>query len=215
MRVCSAQQGFGECNPGVAIWDCGSCCYRWTLWSGGGSADPGDPFVGPALPRDSVFVAHKFILTKKIGEGEVSQRKAASKGQEKSVLRKILYIIILLALLFVPLDRLDAAKLQPVEAFAVYKDGEGVVVETDSGDLGKGKGVEEALRSLKENASQIIYLDTAEYLLAAEEAREEAQEIISYLKRNIKQGTYKGGDIKEEAKYLDAHAESDKPKGGN
>lgn len=130
-------------------------------------------------------------------------------------MRKILYIIILLALLLAPVERLDAAKLQPVEAIAVYKDGEDVVVETDAGDFGKGKRIEEALSSLKENASQIIYLDTAEYLLASEEARKEAQEIMPYLKRDIKQGTYKGGDIKEEAKYLDAHNESDKPKGGN
>ena len=130
-------------------------------------------------------------------------------------MRKILYIITLLALFFAPAERLDVAKLQPVEALAVYKDGEAVIVETDSKDIGKGKNVDEALRTLKENANQIIYLDTAEYLLVGEEAREEAREIMPYLKRNIKVGNYRGGDIKEEAKYLDAHDESSKPKVGN
>lgn len=128
-------------------------------------------------------------------------------------MRKILYIIILLALLFAPVKRLDVAKLMPIEALAIYTDGEEIVVETDSEDVGRGKTIEEAVVNLKESADQIIYLDTAEYLLVAEDLREETQKIIEYLKADIKIRSYQGGEIKEEAAYLDAHDEAGKPKG--
>ena len=111
--------------------------------------------------------------------------------------RLMIYLGILALLLAAPVESVDIGKLLPVQVISVRKENGWVVLETDTENVGMGGTAVQALQNLKDTASGIIYLDTAEYLLAAEEAREEAQEIISYLKRNIKQGTYKGGDINE------------------
>ena len=80
-------------------------------------------------------------------------------------MRKILYINIIVAVFFAPVDRLDIAKLLPVEAVAVYRENDTVVLKTDTDNTGRGKTVWEALKNLKENAVSVIYLDTADYLL--------------------------------------------------
>lgn len=130
-------------------------------------------------------------------------------------MRRILYAVILLAALFAPVERLDVAKLLPVEAVAIYLEEGAIALETDTENKGRGSTVQEALKNLKENTTKIIYLDTARYLLVAENAQAQAQELLQYLKPNVRQGTYGGGDIKEEAKYLDAHSESAKPNANN
>lgn len=130
-------------------------------------------------------------------------------------MRRILYGVILLAAFFAPVERLDVAKLLPVEAVAIYLEEGAIALETDTENKGRGSTVQEALKNLKENTTKIIYLDTARYLLVAENAQAQAQELLQYLKPNVRQGTYGGGDIKEEAKYLDAHSESAKPNANN
>lgn len=125
---------------------------------------------------------------------------------------KILLYVLLIALsLLAPVQRLDVAKLQPVEAVAVYvKEGE-VVLLTDTEDTGRGETAMEALADMKENTIGIIYLDTAEYLLVAPGAEDYADELSSCLKPSIKVGQYNGGNVKDEAKYMDAHDQSGRP----
>ena len=130
-------------------------------------------------------------------------------------MKKILYGILLLASFFAPVHRLDIAKLLPVEAVAIYLDEGQIVLETDTKDQGRGLTVEAALENLKKNTTEIVYLDTARYLLIAENAKEQAQELMRYLKPSVKTGAYAGTGVKEEAKYLDAHSESAKPNVNN
>lgn len=120
-------------------------------------------------------------------------------------MRKILYIIIIAAVLFAPVDRLDIAKLLPVEAVAVYRENDTVVLKTDTDNTGRGKTVWEALKNLKDNAVSMIYLDTADYLLIGKDAQDLAAQLQPILRRSIQTGSYCGGDIKTEAKYLDTH----------
>lgn len=127
-------------------------------------------------------------------------------------MRKLLYIIIGVTVLLLPVDRLDAAKLLPVEAVAVTVEGERVVLVTDTEDRGEGSTAEAALKDLKEKALGIIYLDTANYLLVGEGAEEPAEELRKHLKRRVQTGAYAGGDVMEEARWLDAHRESARPK---
>ena len=82
-------------------------------------------------------------------------------------MRRILYGVILLAAFFAPVERLDVAKLLPVEAVAIYLEEGQVVLETDSEDRGRGDTVQAALENLKQNATKIIYLDTARRAIAA------------------------------------------------
>ena len=60
-------------------------------------------------------------------------------------MRRILYVLILVLAFIAPVDRLDIAKLQPIEAVAVYLEEGEVVLETDTGDLGRGATEELAL----------------------------------------------------------------------
>jgi hypothetical protein len=120
-------------------------------------------------------------------------------------MRKLLYAAILLAVFFAPVRRVDIAKLQPVEAVALYVQDNVVVLETDTESIGVGKTVDEAFRNLKECTPAVIYLDTARYLLVSENAKELQNQIYPYLKENVITGVYNGTGVKEEAKYLDAH----------
>ena len=123
----------------------------------------------------------------------------------------ILYALIIALSLFAPVTRLDITKLSPVEAVAVYKEYGQVVLKTDEENEGRGENVHLALADLKKKASVIIYLDTARYLLVGEGAEAEAAALQAYLKESVLVGNYAGGDVKEEAKYLDVHTDSAKP----
>ncbi|MBQ3215530.1 MAG: hypothetical protein IJB11_05360 [Oscillospiraceae bacterium] len=61
----------------------------------------------------------------------------------------------------------DVARLQPMEVLAVTMEDDGVRIETDTGDAGRGANLEAAIDNLKSTTSGEIFLDTAEYLLIA------------------------------------------------
>ncbi|MBQ6839228.1 MAG: hypothetical protein IJO45_00870 [Oscillospiraceae bacterium] len=126
-------------------------------------------------------------------------------------MRILLYIVILAAMLFAPVDRLDIAKLEPVEAVAIYLEDGQVVLQTDGESIGIGNTAQEALTDLKENALAVIYLDTADYLLIGEGAENAAQDLHQYLRESVQIGKYNGGKVKEEAEYLDVHGDAAKP----
>ena len=127
-------------------------------------------------------------------------------------MRVFMYIGIIALLLLAPVRRLDAAKLIPVEAVAVYIEGERVVLATDTEDRGYGVTLESALADLKERALGVIYLDTANYLLIGEGAEVVAEDLRNSLKRSVRIGSYSGGEVGEEAEYLDAHWRIEKPR---
>ncbi len=121
-------------------------------------------------------------------------------------MRKIFYGIILLLMLCVPLERLDVAKLLPIEAVALYMDNGQIVLETDTQDVGKGTSVEQALQNLKDITPAVVYLDTARYLLIAEDAVGYTDAISRYLKASVEVAVCDAkGVVKDTVKYLDAH----------
>ena len=126
-------------------------------------------------------------------------------------MRILLYIAILATMLFAPVDRLDIAKLEPVEAVAVYMEEGQITLQTDGENIGKGATAQEALADLKENALAVIYLDTADYLLIGEGAENAANDLRQYLRDSVQIGKYNGGNVKEAAKYLDVHGNAEKP----
>lgn len=126
-------------------------------------------------------------------------------------MRILLYIAILAAMFLAPVERLDIAKLAPVEAVAVYMEEGQITLQTDGENIGKGATAQEALADLKENALAVIYLDTADYLLIGEGAENAANDLRQYLRESVQIGKYNGGNVKEEAKYLDVHGDAEKP----
>ena len=120
-------------------------------------------------------------------------------------MRKLFSVIILGLCFLAPVQRLDVAKLQPVQTVALYMQDEYVVLQTDAGDKGFGLTALEALTDLKENALTVIYLDTAEYLLVGEGAENQVEQLSPVLHKHIKVGRYAGGDVKEETIYWEIH----------
>lgn len=121
-------------------------------------------------------------------------------------MRMVIYIVILAILFFVPLERVDVAKLLPIEAVAVYMDGEDVVFETDTEHKGKGTDVTKAIVNLKESTPAVVYLDTAEFLMVSEEALPEINALRSHLKPSVKLFVGDAREkVKETAKYLEVH----------
>lgn len=121
-------------------------------------------------------------------------------------MRRLLYFAILLALLFVPLNRVEISKLLPVEAVAVYMDGEDVVLETDTAHMGKGATIAQALESLKKNTPGVVYLDTARYLLVSEKAVGQVDGLRPFLKPSVRVCLWEAkGMVKDALEYVEIH----------
>ena len=121
-------------------------------------------------------------------------------------MRMVLYIGILAALVFAPVQRLDVAKLLPVRAVAVYEEENIVVLETDSGYKGSGEDALQALESLKETTPYVVYLDTADYLLVAPGMEQQSEKLHSVLKRTVQTHLWDArGQVDAVANYLDVH----------
>ncbi|MBQ8881360.1 MAG: hypothetical protein IJ030_04210 [Oscillospiraceae bacterium] len=128
-------------------------------------------------------------------------------------MRKLLYAVLLIPLFFVPLNRVNVADLLPVEAVAVYMDGEQVVLETDTAHFGKGESLDEALSRLKEDTPAVVYLDTAEYLLVSPDAVEQVESLRLHLKSSVKVCVCRAeGKVQEAVKYLGIHGDLPKLK---
>lgn len=118
----------------------------------------------------------------------------------------VLYALILGALWFAPLNRIEIANLEPIEAVWMHLENNAVVLKTDTEDEGIGATVEEALADMKQNSTGMIYLDTARYLFIDEEAQERIGEIADYLRRSVRLCKWDGiGSLQEVVKYVDAH----------
>ena len=121
-------------------------------------------------------------------------------------MRRVLYAALIIPLFFAPLKRVNVADLLPIEAVAVYMEGNQVVLETDTEHKGFGENAEKALASLKQNTPAVVYLDTAEYLLVAPDAVEQVESLRPHLKPSVKICVWKaGGMVKDAAKYLEVH----------
>lgn len=70
-----------------------------------------------------------------------------------------------LALLLAPEPRTDVGELLPVELLYVYKEGDALCVETDTGDFGTGESLNKALEDLKGTAPGTVFLDTVDYVI--------------------------------------------------
>lgn len=118
-------------------------------------------------------------------------------------MRMILYIIILALLFLAPVQRLDVAKLKPVQTVALSMDDTGVVLETDTDNKGMGVTVDRAYADLENKTPGVIYLDTAQYLLVTADAVGCVEAIRQYLHPSVKVSLWDGeGSVKDAAKYL-------------
>ena len=126
-------------------------------------------------------------------------------------MRIIVYLVILALLFLAPVERLDVAKLEPVQTVAISRQNGKIVLETDTEDKGVGTTVEAALQDLEENTSGVIYLDTAQYLLVTEEAEGVVETLRQYLRSGVVVSRWDGAaDLQQAARYLSVHAQRTK-----
>ena len=129
------------------------------------------------------------------------------------MIRKLFYTVILGALFFAPLKRVEIANLEPIQAVWMYHVDGTLVLETDTQDKGSGATVAQALENMKASSPGIIYLDTAQYLFVSEDAQTQIPALQPYVKGTVRLCLWDGqGDIVDAVKYADAHKLGEKMK---
>ena len=120
--------------------------------------------------------------------------------------RIFIYGLILAGMLAAPVEKLDVGKLEPVQAVYVSRQAGQVLLETDTEDTGRGNTLEDALTDLEEHCLGIIYLDTAQYLLVAEDAADLLPTLQKILKGSVAVCRWDGqGSVAAAAKYMASH----------
>jgi len=122
--------------------------------------------------------------------------------------KRIIYVLVLGALLLAPTKRNDVGKLRPVESIALFKENGQYVIATDTEDRGQGETVEKAIENLIQTTPAIIYLDTADYLLISREALPGIQELSGMLRESVQLYQFQGQpDMKTVSQFLRVHGD--------
>lgn len=122
-------------------------------------------------------------------------------------MKRIIFCCILLAAaVMVPIKKIDISDLEPIQIVRMDRQEGSIILETDTGDVGKGENVQAALNQLKKVSSGIVYLDTAEYLVVTDYAKAYIGHIKPFLKNGVRVCLWNGTEkIKDAAKYMKAH----------
>lgn len=100
----------------------------------------------------------------------------------------------------------EVENLKPVQLLYAEKNGMEILLETDTGDQGRGQSLEEALENMQETASGRIFLETADQLLLSEDS----EELLPELQRVLRPAARvciaeEKPDLKEAAEFLTFH----------
>ena len=119
--------------------------------------------------------------------------------------RILIYIALLAGAFALRPESADIGKLRPVQLVSVSRDGEWIVVETDTEDLGRGISIDDAIRDLKETTPGVIYLDTAEFLLVRSDTENLIPEMADHLKEKVRVCQSEDIALTDASEYLAAH----------
>ena len=120
--------------------------------------------------------------------------------------RIIAYILLLLGVAVVPVEKQDVAKLRPIEVIYICNRNGAILLQTDTDDLGVGMDTQSALENMKQTSPAVIYLDTARYLLIGPGGEEPAQQLQGILKDNVRIcKTEESIPLTDVATYLPVH----------
>ena len=125
-------------------------------------------------------------------------------------MKKVIWLVAVIVTVAItgllPFAGTDIAKLHPVEVLIVSRSEDGLLLQTDSGMLGTGKNVEEALQTLRLSSEGNIFLDTANYLLISPDCTEEIVTLWNYVRPACQVYHFKGeGKYEKIGKYLESH----------
>lgn len=118
----------------------------------------------------------------------------------------LLLLTVLAALALLPDAKADVGNLEPVEVILVQKADGQILVETDTGSLGKGLTVSSAFEDLEQSALGDVFLDTAEYLLLAGDTADLIPALADFLRPSCGVIRCVGApDLKDAAEFLGTH----------
>ena len=118
---------------------------------------------------------------------------------------KVLYALLIAAAILYPKEKSDVAKLHPVEVVHIYK-GNQIMIETDTGDVGRGSDINEALKDLKLSTPGTVYLETADFLLISGACFGEIESVEPIMKENVRICIAEPKlDLVKVAEYLSVH----------
>ena len=124
----------------------------------------------------------------------------------RKIKNRIMLYGITLLLLLLGRGGTDIGRLRPVEVVQLYERNGLLFLETDTGDMGWGLTIDEAVWKLKEATSGVIYLDTANGLLIEEGTEVCLPALRPYMKKRtaVAYGPEEM-DLQEAAAYLRVH----------
>ena len=116
------------------------------------------------------------------------------------------YIAVLVLIATLPFKGTDIAKLAPVEVVWLTEENSQVYLQTDTGDIGMGKTVEDALANMKATALGTIFLETADYLVVKMGREDLVVQVYNVLRPSCMVcAAEKLPDMKSAAQFLAAH----------
>ncbi len=125
--------------------------------------------------------------------------------------RIVIYVLILGLVLLIPLERTDVGDLQPVQTVAIFRNEDGYLIQTDTGDEGRGADSMQALQNLEDTTPGVIYLDTAQFLLVSESATPSIESLRQYLRESVQLFRVVGTpDLETASKFLSVHGDGPK-----
>ena len=115
-------------------------------------------------------------------------------------------VAIALAFFFMPVKRVSLSRIAPAEVLMVYRQGEALVVETDTGSKGMGSTVENAVERMHETANGDTLLGTVDFLLVDPACAQLLPEMRSFVRSSVRvcQVTEKP-ELEEAAAFLRIH----------
>lgn len=127
--------------------------------------------------------------------------------------RILIYVVIIVFVLLIPLERTDVGDLQPVQTVAIFRNEDGYMIQTDTGDKGRGADPVRALQNLEDTTPGVIYLDTAQFLLVSESALPSIKQLRKYLRESVQLFLVTGTpDFENVSRFLSVHGDGPKLK---
>ena len=118
----------------------------------------------------------------------------------------IVYGLTLAVLLFPSKQGTELGKLRPAELSYACREGESLVLRTDTGDLGAGRNLRQAVSDLKRTSQGAVYLDTADYLIVTEDTEDLLPEFLNRMRPSADVcRTADNVDPEKAAEFLSTH----------
>lgn len=91
-----------------------------------------------------------------------------------------------LAAALLPSSGTELGMLRPAEGLRVSRAADTVILETDCGDLGTGKNLEDAIHDLKRSSPGEVFLDTVQFLLMDSSAGDLLPQLQELLRPSVR-----------------------------